>query len=250
MDRTSLTEYLNKLLKPELFKDYCPNGLQVEGKSEIYKVVTGVTGCVELFQKAIEEKADGILVHHGIIWNFDRPIYKGGYKERVKLLLDNELNLWAYHLPLDAHGKYGNNALLAELLELQNQQPFGEYNGSFIGTKGVVKNSNPEYYFEKIKNELNPNAIILPFGKDKIHNIGIISGGAQKELNQAVSQHIDLYITGEISEYNMHIAKEEKVHFVSAGHHITERYGVRRIGDLLKEEFGVDVEFIDIPNPA
>jgi dinuclear metal center YbgI/SA1388 family protein len=250
MERDKVTQYLNELLKQELIKDYCPNGLQVEGKNEIKKIITGVTGCVELFQKAIDEKADGILVHHGIIWNFDRPIYKGSYKQRIKMLLENDINLWGYHLPIDSHIKYGNNAILADIFQLKNQTGFGEYNDSLIGVKGDAKNSDPNYYFDKVKNELNPNAVIFPFGPKKIKTVGIISGGAQKEFNQAISQNIDLYITGEISEYNMHMAKEEKVHFISAGHHITERFGVKKIGELLEENFALEVKFIDIPNPA
>ncbi|MBN2280072.1 MAG: Nif3-like dinuclear metal center hexameric protein [Candidatus Marinimicrobia bacterium] len=250
MHRDKITDFLKKLLKPELFKDYAPNGLQVEGKEEVKKLITGVTGCVELFQNAIEKQADGILVHHGIIWNFERPVYKGAYRQRVKLLLENDINLWGFHLPVDAHEKYGNNALLAEFFELQEIESFGEYNGSKIGMKGKAKVSEPEYYFAKVKKELNPNAVILPYGKQKIQTIGIISGGAQKEFGQAVDENIDLYITGEISEYNLHMAKEEKVHFIAAGHHVTERFGVRRIGELLQQELGLIVEFVDIPNPA
>ena len=250
MQRDKITQYLNEILKPELFKDYSPNGLQVEGKDEVKKIITGVTGCVELFQKAIEKQADGILVHHGIIWNFERPVYKGSYKQRVKLLLENDINLWGYHLPIDAHEKYGNNAILAEIFELDKVESFGDYNGVKIGMRGIVKESDPNFYFEKVMNELNPKAVILPYGKKQIKTIGIISGGAQKEFRQAVDQNIDLYITGEISEYNMHMAKEEKVHFISAGHHVTERYGVRKIGELLSSEFDLDVEFVDIPNPA
>jgi len=250
MQRDKITKYLNELLKPELFKDYSPNGLQVEGKDEVKKIVTGVTGCVELFQKTIEKQADGILVHHGIIWNFERPVYKGGYKQRVKLLLENDINLWGYHLPIDAHEKYGNNAVLAELFELDEIVGFGDYNGVKIGMRGITKESDPDYYFNKVKEDLNPDAVILPYGKKEIKTIGIISGGAQKEFRQAVDQNIDLYITGEISEYNMHMAKEEQVHFISAGHHVTERFGVQKIGELLKNELHLDVEFVDVPNPA
>ena len=250
MQRDKITQFLNETLKPEIFKDYCPNGLQVEGKDEVYNIITGVTGCVELFQKAIEEKADGILVHHGIIWNFERPVYKGAYKERVKLLLENDINLWAFHLPIDANETYGNNAMLAKLIDLKNIQGFGEYNGNLIGMKGETTMQDADYYFAKVKELLNPDAIILPYGKKEVKTIGIISGGAQKEFNQAIAENVDMYITGEISEYNMHMAKEEKVHFVSAGHHITERFGVRRVGELLNEQFGLDVKFIDVPNPA
>ncbi len=250
MKRDEITEYLNGILKPELFKDYGPNGLQVEGRETVKKIITGVTGCVELFERAIEAKADGILVHHGIIWSFHQPTYTGHYKKRVKMLLENDLNLWGYHLPIDAHEKYGNNAVLAEFFDLKNTEPFGDYKGTKIGVQGYLKKSDPEYYFEKVRRELNPNAVIFPYGPKKVNTIGIISGGAQKEFNQAISKNLDMYITGEASEYNMHLSKEEGVHFISAGHHATERFGVRKIGELLSQNMGLDVTFIDIPNPV
>ena len=132
MKRDALTVYLNEYLKVSDFSDACPNGLQVEGRSEIRKVITGVSACVELFERAVEKKADAVIVHHGLIWDFARPVYKGGYKKRVKILLENDINLYGYHLPLDAHEEIGNNALMAKLLGLTEIEPFGEYKGMFL----------------------------------------------------------------------------------------------------------------------
>ncbi len=250
MLRDHLTNELNSILKPENYKDYCPNGLQVEGKKEIKKIITGVSACVDLFEKAIEMKADGIIVHHGLIWNFERPVYKGAYKTRVKLLLENDINLWGYHLPLDANENYGNNIQIAEKLGLKNIEPFGEYNGILIGYKGICDQIQSKQFFEKIKTIINDRCIIFPYGPEKINSVGIISGGAQKEFKQAISDNIDLYITGEVSEYNLHMAKEEGVHFVAAGHHATERFGIQALGDYLGEKCDLDIQYIDIPNPV
>ncbi|MCF7885110.1 MAG: Nif3-like dinuclear metal center hexameric protein [Candidatus Marinimicrobia bacterium] len=247
--RDKLEMYLNDLLEVEEYDDLGPNGLQVEGQSEVNKIVTGVSGCVELFQKAIEEEADTIIVHHGIVWEFERPVYKGGYKERVKLLLENNMNLFGFHLPIDAHSKLGNNAVLANILGLKEREPFGSFKGNKIGIKGLLDNTAEEV-FEKIKDEINSDAIIFPFGPDIIKKAGIVSGGAEKNIKDAVNQNLDLFVTGEVSEHIMHYAREEGIHFVAAGHHATERFGVQAIGEHLKNKFDVEVKFINIPNPA
>jgi dinuclear metal center YbgI/SA1388 family protein len=250
MKCTDLSKYLQQYLKVDEFNDLCPNGLQVEGEFEVTKVVTSVSASVELFEKAIEVGADTIIVHHGIIWNFERPVYKGSYKQRVKMLLDNNINLLAYHLPLDAHLEVGNNIQIARNLNLENITPFGEYNGKLIGVKGDLPAINDDELFLKIKEKINIDTLFFPYGPHKINKIGIISGGAQKDLKQAVSHELDMYITGEVSEYNMHYAKEERIHFASCGHHATERFGVIALGEHIKNMFNLDVKFIDIPNPA
>ncbi len=250
MTRDELTSYLAEYLKTDEFRDLGPNGLQVEGKDEINKIITGVSGCVELFETAITEKADAVIVHHGIIWEFERPVYKGGYKKRIKALLENDINLYGFHLPLDAHPVVGNNALIANLLGLDQVEPFGDHGGQLIGMKGAVNGINAEMVFDKILRKINNDALIYPFGPDTINQVGIISGGAQKEVKQAVLQDLDLYLTGEVSEHTMHYVKEEGIHFVAAGHHATERFGIKALGDHLREKFRLDVQFIDIPNPA
>jgi dinuclear metal center YbgI/SA1388 family protein len=250
MQRDQLKQFLDDYLNAALFTDLCPNGLQVEGKEEIKKVVTGVSASVELFRQAIAAGADAILVHHGIIWNFERPLYKGGYRERVRLLLENDLNLFAYHLPLDAHAESGNNAQLAQELGLENRAPFGEYKGQPVGIMGKIAAVAADSFFEKIAEVTNRAPLTFRYGPEKITSVGIITGGAQKDLGQAVQAGLDCYITGEVSEHTMYLAREEGIHFVSAGHYATERFGVLALGELLRSRFGLDVEFIEIDNPV
>ena len=250
MQRNKIAEYLSKYLDVEKFDDYCPNGLQVEGKSSIKKIITAVSASIELFKKAVNEKADAILVHHGIIWNYERPVYKGSYRERVKLLLDHNISLFAYHLPLDAHPVVGNNAQLAKLLGLKSRQPFGDHKGQIIGYKGRIDKTSKEKFFKKVENLVNRQILVFPYGPKSITNVGIVSGGAQKEFSQAISENLDAYITGEVSEHIKYLSQEEKVHFISAGHYATENFGVKALGNHLKSKFKINVEFIDIPNPV
>jgi len=250
MQRDELSNYLQEYLQVAEFEDYGPNGLQVEGHATIDRIVTGVSASVELFEKARQAQADAIIVHHGLIWNFERPLYKGGYRRRVKLLLDHNINLYGFHLPLDAHREVGNNAQIAQLLNLAKVEPFGEYKGNKIGMRGELNPLAPDKVFRMIKEKINPDSLIFAYGPDQIKRVGIISGGAQKEVKQAVLQNLDLFITGEVSEQTLHYVKEEKLHFVAAGHHATERFGIRALGDHLHTKFGVAVQYIEIPNPV
>jgi dinuclear metal center YbgI/SA1388 family protein len=250
MRTEQLNKYLNSYLKIDNFTDYCPNGLQVEGKPTIKKIVTAVSASLELFNKAIEQEADAILVHHGIIWNYERPVYKGSYRERVKVLLDNNINLFAFHLPLDAHPVVGNNAQLAKFLGLKSVKPFGDHKGQIIGFKGKIVKTTKEKFFKKVENIVKRELLVFPFGPKNINNVGIVSGGAQKEFSQAISEKLDAYITGEVSEHIMYLSQEEKVHYISAGHYATEQFGVKALGNHLKTKFKIEVEFIDIPNPV
>jgi len=249
IEREELEKYLNQLLNVGEFDDLGPNGLQVEGKSQINKIITGVSGCVDLFEKAIQKNADAIIVHHGIVWEFENPVFKGGYKKRVKLLLENDINLFGFHLPLDAHGEFGNNAVLADILGLKERQPFGSFNGTKVGFKGHIGQS-ADQVFQTIKEEINSEAVIFASGPETIEQAGIISGGAEKSIKEAVAEGLDLFLTGEVSEHIMHYAREEGIHFVSAGHHATECYGARALGEHVADKFELDVEFINIPNPA
>ena len=166
------------------------------------------------------------------------------------MLLDNNINLLAYHLPLDAHPQAGNNARIAAELGLQNVTPFGEYNGKLIGVKGELPAVDDEELFLRIKEKINIDTLIFPFGPKKINSVGIISGGAQKDVKQAVLQGLDMYLTGEVSEHILHYVKEEGIHFASCGHYATERFGVIALGEHLKDKFNFDVQYIDIPNPV
>jgi len=249
MKNYELESYINNLLDAEKFSDFCPNGLQIEGRKEIKKIITGVSSCVDLFEEAIKQNADAIIAHHGVIWNFERPLYNGGYKQRIKLLLENDINLYGYHLPLDGDLTFGNNAEIARILGVENVEPFNAYKGAYIGTSGTLNNIDADEFFDKVKKNINPDTMILPFGPDKINSIGIVSGGAQKEVKQAVLQGFDAFLTGEISEHNYHYAKEEGIHFIAAGHHATEVFGVQALGNHLIEKCGLDVRFVDIHNP-
>lgn len=250
INRDTLSKYLHDYLQVDDFTDLAPNGLQVEGKTVINKIITGVSASVELFNRAIREKADCVLVHHGIIWNFERPLYRGSYRERIRLLLENNINLYAYHLPLDAHPEIGNNAQIAKRLDLDRIEPFGEYKGQKIGMKGYIKSAEKSKVFEKIETVMERKCLIYPFGPDTIESIAVISGGGHNDIVQATNERIDLFITGEVREFVMHYAKEEQINFISAGHYSTEKFGVRALGEYLAKKFNVESEFVDIPNPA
>jgi dinuclear metal center YbgI/SA1388 family protein len=250
MNRDELENFLNEYLKTDEWNDLGPNGLQVSGAQNVNRVVTAVSASVDLFRRAIEVKADTILVHHGIIWNFERPLYRGGYRERVRLLLENNLNLFAYHLPLDGHPEIGNNRLLCDALGLENIEPFGSSKGQYIGMKGSCAPRAKNDFFENIENLVQRPLTVFDFGPDKIQSAGIISGGAQKYLNQAVSAGLDAFVTGEVSEHIMHYAREEGIHFIAAGHYATEIFGIKKLGELVADKFGIEVDFIDIPNPV
>jgi len=248
--KKDLEIYLNDYLNVSEFTDLCPNGLQVSGSDKISKIVTGVSASVALFEEAISEQADTVIVHHGIIWNFERPLYKGGYRKRIKLLLSNNLNLFAYHLPLDAHLKIGNNILLCDALKLSDVKPFGNDKGQYIGMQGTCAPIPSLTFFENIKNLVDRDLTLFPHGPEKISSVGIISGGAQKYITQAVSEDLDAFITGEVSEHIMHYAREEHIHFISAGHYATEKFGIMALGDLIGQKFDVQIKYVDIPNPV
>jgi len=219
MNRDDLSAFLSHYLRTDEYKDDCPNGLQVEGTPEVKKIITAVSASVELFEIAEAQKADTIIVHHGIIWNFERPLYKGGYRERIRLLL-------------------------------ANNRPFGDIKGQYIGMKGEIDKIDKEIFFNRISKLVDRDPLIFDYGPEQVEKIGVISGGAQKYFEQAVSNGLDVYLTGEVSEHIMHYAKEAKIHFVSAGHYATEKFGVIALGDLLKKQFDVEVTFVDIKNPV
>jgi dinuclear metal center YbgI/SA1388 family protein len=249
--RDDLTTYLADFLKVEEIKDSCPNGLQVEGKAEIRKIVTSVSASKELFKRAAEADADMVIVHHGILWKGDSPVIKGSYRKRIKKLLENNLNLLPYHLPLDKHDKIGNNILGAQGLGLTKIRPFGMYNEQLIGYCGVLpEKMAPEAFFSRVNEFYSTEAQVFPFGPKEVVSAGVISGAAQEDITEAVKENLDVFITGEVSEYVMHIALEEGIHFVSAGHYATERLGIQALGKHIAENFEVEVEYIDIPVPV
>lgn len=248
-----LVQFIDTYLKSGEFKDYAPNGLQVEGRPRVRKLVTGVSACVELFDRALEKGADAVLCHHGLLWEGQPRTLIGSRRERMALLLKNELSLLAYHLPLDAHPDVGNNAQLAKALHLRELKPFAEVKGREIGFLGTLEEATPrDSFFSLVRNTINSGARFHPFGPAMIRSVAVCSGGAPEMLSAAVEAGADLYLTGEETEWIHHLAKEERIHFAAAGHHATERFGVRALGEFLStvRELELEVEFIDVENPV
>ncbi len=246
----NIVKYLDDYLDTSRFKDYCPVGLQVMGKKDVKKIVTGVSACLELFERAVEEEADAIIVHHGMFFDSDPKVVKGGLKKRLKILLENDISLLGYHLVLDAHDEVGNNAILLQKLGFTQSEPFGGYGGKSIGKMGSFETPVPaDDFFETVKNEINSSARIYGFGPEKIGQVAIVSGGAPGLVREAIEKKADLYLTGEDTEWIYHLCKEENIHYVAAGHHATERFGIETLGRHLAKEFDVTAKFIDINNP-
>ncbi|MDU0809832.1 MAG: Nif3-like dinuclear metal center hexameric protein [Burkholderia sp.] len=246
MDRIELELYLNKILEIERFKDYCPNGLQVEGRREIKKIATGVTASIALLDEALKWGADAVLVHHGYFWRNEVPTITGRKYQRLKRLLENKLNLFAFHLPLDAHPIFGNNSQLGKKLDLVGELHFGNDN---LGWMAVL--SSPvtlKYFVEKVENILDRTPLVFGNIDMQLHRIAWCTGAAQDYFDAAIDAGADVFLTGEVSESVTHIASESCVAFISAGHHATERYGIQALGTYLSEHFDLNHIFIDIPN--
>lgn len=252
MKINQLTAYLSELLQADKIKDYCPNGLQVEGKDEVKTIVTGVTASQALIDAAIKEKADAILVHHGYFWKNESPVITGMKYKRIKALLDHNINLLAYHLPIDVHPELGNNAQLAKLLGIQVTGLVEEGNPYSV----VVKGELPEPILADelkalISTKLNRQALHIPASSNKkIKTLAWCTGGGQGYIDLAAYHGVDAYISGEASEQTTHSARELDIHFFAGGHHATERYGVKALGEHLAEKFSLAVKFIDIDNPV
>ena len=245
MNRDVLIRYLDNYLKISAFQDYGPLGLQVEGKKQVKKVVTAVSASVELFKKARERRADLVIVHHGILWDRESHVLQGGFKKRIQLLLEGDITLLAYHLPLDKHPRVGNNAVAARKLGLKKIAGLGE-----IGLQGEIATITLPRLLKRVKALYGSDPLVFPSGPAKIKHIGICSGGAQSGVVEAIEMGLDAYLTGEASEQTMHLAKEGRIHFLAAGHYATEILGIRALGNLISRKFNVKVEFIDIPNPV
>lgn len=244
MDLFELGKRLDKLLNKDKFADDSINGIQVEGKRKVKKVATGVSASAALFNEALKWGADAIIVHHGILWcGMDIKIHSS-LKERLKILLQNEISLLAYHLPLDAHPEIGNNAQIGKKLGLKKGIPFGEYKGNLIGFSFTC-NFSAEKLLGKIRELFGEPINHIPCSKRRIRKIAIVSGGAQKEFFQVAGKDIDLFLTGEISEFVVELAKEIDCHFVSAGHYRTEKFGIMALTEKLNN-WGLVAKFFDI----
>ena len=248
IERNTLLSVFNGLLQPERFKDYGPNGLQVEGKSEIRRIVSGVTASRALIEAAIEAGADAIFVHHGLFWRGMDGRITGWLKERIRLLLAHDINLFAYHLPLDAHAELGNNAQLGARLGVQGQAAFGDQN---LGWLADVDFADAAALAGHVQSVLGRKVTLAGVQEHKpIRRLAWCTGGAQGFFESAIAAGADAYITGEISEPQMHLAQEMGVSFIAAGHHATERYGAPAVAAHVARECGLEHRFIDIDNPA
>ncbi len=248
----SLIDHLDDLLETSAFADYGPNGLQVPGADEVRTVVTGVSAHRELLERAADLGADLVLVHHGIFWGGSPQALDRVAVQRLRLLLDHDMSLAAYHLPLDGHQEHGNNALIAAALGATTWEPFAPHRGRPLGVRATLPGDGLAHgaFVSRVR-ELCGGREPLTFlnGPDPVRTVGIVSGAATDHVHDAIALGLDAFITGEPAERAMAIAREYGITFVAAGHHATETFGVRRLGELLAERFGVRHEFVDVPNP-
>lgn len=251
VSRAEFTQLLNQWLSPDTFKDVGENGLQVEGTSSVSKVVCGVTANLALIDHAVAQKADAIVVHHGLVWGGGIRKLTGWLGNRVRKLMLHEVNLYGYHLPLDAHPKLGNNAGLADALGLsEDRRPFGTYKGQAIGIAGtLVEPMTLSALKDRIIENVGPPQFVSGAADKMIRSVGLCTGGAPDLIHEAVDEGLDLYMTGESTEYCDAVSAETGVAFVAGGHHQTERFGARRVAEALVAE-GFDATFFDVENPA
>ena len=247
MNHYELENIVNQQLNSGVFSDYAPNGLQVEGRTEIKTLITGVTASQALVDEAVARNADAILVHHGYFWKSEPAVIKGMKRNRLRALLANDINLYGWHLPLDAHPTLGNNAQLAKLLDIEVKgevQPLVFWGELATPLSGEALAQRIEERLGRAPLHCGDNA------PAQIRRVAWCSGGGQGFIDSAAAFGVDAYITGEVSEQTIHSAREQGLHFFAAGHHATERGGIKALGEWLAEQHGLEVTFIDIPNPA
>ncbi|MFP3013603.1 MAG: type 2 GTP cyclohydrolase I [Arsenophonus sp. NC-QC1-MAG3] len=247
MRNIELEQLINTHLNVYQYQDYSPNGLQVEGRSEVKKIVTGVTASQALLNEAVKLAADAIIVHHGYFWKNEASVILNMKRKRLKTLLCNDINLYGYHLPLDAHPIIGNNAQLGNIMKVDIEElitpllPKGKF----------VKPITADDLMSRLTNKLARQPLYCgDNGPKKISTIAWCTGGGQNFIQQAAEANVDAFVTGEVSEQTIHIAREMKIHFYAAGHHATERFGVKVLGEWLQKDYEFEVTFVDIPNPA
>jgi len=246
---TSLCDYLDQLFQKELFKDYCPNGLQIEGREEVRSVATAVTASLQVIKRAVEAGADMLIVHHGLFWQGDSLPLIGTKKEKFKLLLGEGISLAAYHLPMDAHKELGNNWRAALEMGWNDLEPFGNYNGQPIGVKGKFALQSVETFQKSLETYYRHKAHSALGGKKEVSTAALVSGGAYKSLTEAAKEGVDCFITGNFDEPAWHQAHEEKIHFFAMGHAATEEIGPKALALHLKEKFGLKTSFLEEENP-
>lgn len=248
MLRDELSAYLDGLLETARFRDYCPNGLQVEGRRELRRIVCGVTASQALIDTAVARDADALLVHHGWFWKGEDGRVTGFRKRRLQTLLGHDINLYAYHLPLDAHAVLGNNAQLADRL---GWQVTGRFADQDIGFVGVLAAPTPAAKLaERVAQVLGRQPLLVGSSAQLVTRIAWCSGGAQNYFEQAILAGAELFMSGEISEQTVHLARETGIPYLAAGHHATERFGIQALGEHVAQQCGLQCEFVDIDNPV
>ncbi len=253
LSRQELSGFYHALLKPDTFADYGPNGLQVEGTDRIEKIAFAVSATRFSIEQAAAQNADALVVHHGLFWKFHGArTLTGPFAKRIFPLVKNDVNLYGYHLPLDAHEEVGNAAVLGKLLECRNHQPFGDYKGSPTGIKGLLNNPVTAKQLQQKLESLLKHSVILatPDENEIIESIGIITGGANSEWFAAMNENLDAYITGEISEHDWHESQEAGIHMFAGGHHATEQFGIQALMQKTQAQFDVECIYIASENPA
>jgi len=248
----TIVEYCNDLLRINEFNDYCPNGLQVEGVNEVKRIICGVTACQSLIESAIEKQADMILVHHGYFWKNENAVITGIKRKRIQRLLEHDISLLAYHLPLDAHPELGNNKTLADVLGIKINGCVEQGSSKGLLWNGELPSAvNAGEFLTLIHSRLKRKPLHLnDFSDKKIKTVGWCTGGAQHYIEDAAAMGLDAFISGEVSEQTFHLAKELDIHYFAAGHHATESYGVQALAEHISSKFAVSSEFVDIPNPV
>lgn len=245
-----IIQWCEQTLAAREFKDYAPNGLQIEGKSEVNKILCAVSASQSAIEAAIEQGADLLLVHHGYFWKGEAYPITGMRGKRIRALIQNDISLVGYHLPLDSHPTLGNNAAIADLLELENIEQLDPSERHPIGNIGYLKQPmRPEYFKNHISEKLGFDAIYLPADKTQIHKVGFCTGGAQDYIHKAALQECDAYISGEVSERTFYEAQELNVHYYACGHHATEKYGVQRLAKAISEQFNIEYAYYELNNP-
>ncbi|TWU69922.1 Nif3-like dinuclear metal center hexameric protein [Shewanella algae] len=250
MKREELRQYLGEFLQLDKFRDYAPNGLQVEGKAEIRKIVTGVTACQALIDRAVEAGADALLVHHGFFWKNEPEVLTGMKQRRIKSLLLNDINLFGYHLPLDAHPMLGNNAELGWVLGVIEPEAVETVAQGLLWQGVLDSPMTAKDLSALLEQRLGQAPLHLDGGERNIQKLAWCTGGAQDYIDAAAVLGVDAFISGEASERTFHSAVEQGIHYFGAGHHATERFGIKALGEHLAREFELEHEFIDIPNPV
>ncbi len=247
---TTLMEEAERFLGAARIADYCPNGLQVEGRPQVRRIVSGVTASQALLDAAVEADADVVLVHHGYFWKGENPCVVGMKQRRLKTLLSNDISLLAYHLPLDLHPQVGNNVQLAQQLDITVEGPLDPENPKVVGLVGSLDEPMSARDFARRVQDVLGREPLLIEGSQMIRRVGWCTGGGQGYIDQAIAAGVDLYLTGEASEQTVHSARENDISFIAAGHHATERYGVQALGEYLAKRFALEHLFIDCPNPV